>query len=563
MRRASNIFKTNFKDPKTILKKIVSNTPIKQRLPEGGRINIENFVPFVLIHELQQSDPALKRMVLGEYPYIIATKETLRDSIDPFLEELKNRAKESFGFFLTIKIEGERIDREKPHFTIEITKSGEISKGAEILKEHLEEITLGKKRGEASLLLVKGIKKSNDICKIKIDTSPIYKKGDRIDPVALDKVHKGFAKACKKSLFAIFYRTNNSRHIDFTQAPKKCYTKIFSNIVRKLNEIEKKTEFLYLCEPINFPNAWEEFKASGYKKVPKLLYRPSTINVTHLKNELCRLDIEEIDDPYFFYNFLKKKEELNCKLDMIRYRDEEPFFAKSLQLYGKPDTDYEKYALKILTSNDDLKTESKAFAEKNESIFSPYIVEENSKVVVNGQFIEKFAYSYPVSDEIKIKTEIVASLDKPPIFDGAIFGHERLKEGISLCVSYINHGENVLKNLCAKYISALQMCGGYDFKSVFEYLYDIFNDEKKAFYYTVSSHRCGGFTRDGSLLEWFCESINFVKNGGDTAPLFHLKMGYNEIPLYQVLKKSGKIAPKSSPYEKVLQKISNLDIPFV
>ena len=66
---------------------------------------------------------------------------------------------------------------------------------------------------------------------------------------------------------------------------------------RSIDEIAESFDFLLAVTPINADAAWQEFRSSGFRRAPRFLYRPLTVQVDAGKRKLFSIAFDSFEDP--------------------------------------------------------------------------------------------------------------------------------------------------------------------------------------------------------------------------------------------------------------------------
>ncbi|RUV77903.1 DUF1704 domain-containing protein, partial [Mesorhizobium sp. M1A.F.Ca.IN.020.32.1.1] len=103
---------------------------------------------------------------------------------------------------------------------------------------------------------------------------------------------------------------------------------------RNIDEVASTFDFLLAVTPINAEAAWSEFAASEYRRPPRFLYRPLTLEVEKAKKKLFSIAFDHLEDPVLYHLYREKQQELDLQLSLLSVRERATFIEFGRALYG-------------------------------------------------------------------------------------------------------------------------------------------------------------------------------------------------------------------------------------
>ncbi|WP_281950717.1 flavohemoglobin expression-modulating QEGLA motif protein [Nitrosophilus kaiyonis] len=599
-----------------IKKRVIKNEFIRERLPGGGRIHIDRFLPFLCLYRipLKRDDVGTKRLVFGEAAYIIAKEEVTKNGLNHLIREIAKIAKDDYGAFLLIEIWSKPhqekepfLKDKKPEFKIYAPKLGVLTSTIEALKNRLNEIVINRENAQTQIeytdniapyemepLYSNRVFNKNNIYMIGVEVKPIYQDytGKKLYPLELAKLHKGVANACKMAFYTFMKEHTNLEPIDYRSLGRRVVTKVVKTIDTDLANIEDSFDFLLQATPVNLEEAWNEFKNSGFSKKPTFHYRPKPFDPSIIKRDLFSLPIEYIEDPTLTEIFSEKLDELDKKISMLKDRDTKNFFYGSMQVYGEIEKNLLDTALEILNLTKNYNESIDEYVDAYE--FSEYAKKEiedykkifpkfnavvelredivSSAMVSNHKFL---IYKYAKFPKNRIKALLNHEIGTHILtyFNGlyqpfkqlhtGLKGYDEMQEGLAVLSEYLcgELGIKRIKILAARVLAAQSLIDDYDFVKTFNLLKSYNFADKTAFSITTRVYRGGGLTKDAIYLRGFIDILEYIKDGGEIEPLYIGKIAANHIPMIKelILRKVLKNPPLMPKYLKDENSLKRLE----
>jgi uncharacterized protein (TIGR02421 family) len=117
-------------------------------------------------------------------------------------------------------------------------------------------------------------------------------------------------------------------------------------------------------------------------------------------------------------------------------------------------------------------------------------------------------------------------------------GYDELQEGLAVLSEYMVGGltGTRMRLLAARVVAAHRLIDGASFAEVYKELNKDYGFErKKAFNITARIFRGGGLTKDAIYLRGLADLLEYLKNGGELAPLFIGKISAEHIAIVKEL----------------------------
>jgi uncharacterized protein (TIGR02421 family) len=143
-------------------------------------------------------------------------------------------------------------------------------------------------------------------------------------------------------------------------------------------------------------------------------------------------------------------------------------------------------------------------------------------------------------------------------------GYEELQEGLAVLAEHLggNLSRPRMRLLAGRVVAAHMLTDGASFSETFASLTNTYQfDQRTAFTITMRIYRGGGLTKDAVYLRGLLRVLDYLKNGGELAPLFVGKIAAAHIPIIRELQWRNvlKPAPLQPRYMQAPQTTSRLE----
>lgn len=554
--------------------------PIQETLPGQGRLKMEGHLPFLLIYRY----PALPKkyavkLVMAESSYLIASGDESHSSgLRDLLMEISGTLSKSYGSVMFLEIwEG------PPNSTDFIIKAPKnIASGTiEVLSEELKQVSrnfpgLGV---EIEFTANRHPEDMNPLLTVKdclevgcflagLEIPPFYQnvENNEFYHLYFQKLRKNLSKVLRKTIFSFLRIQTTSDIQSYHALGSRKIEPIVWEVDKQLAEIEQSYRFLLLISPINTLKARDAFGKSKFKANPKFLYRILPIDPDQLKEELYQIKVRSIEDPTLGYLYREKREEIDKQLTMLGERGTKNFMYSSIRLYDSVDPELLQQAKTILQKFPSEHTLTHEWADcydlaqaaRNEiarykAIYPGLDATVSIKHDIIGMMVSKGQVL--IGESFKVPRNRVEALIHHEVgthvltyYNGqaqplkllylGFADYDELQEGLAVMAEFLTGGltRGRLRLLAARVVAGHSLTDGADFCETFHELMDSYGFEVgTAFDVTARIHQGGGCTKDIIYLRGLIKLMEYIKSGGQLAPLFVGKISQKHVPLMEEL----------------------------
>jgi uncharacterized protein (TIGR02421 family) len=343
----------------------------------------------------------------------------------------------------------------------------------------------------------------------------------------------------------------------------------------RLARIDRSIEFLLLVTPTNTREAWDAFQDSGYRRAPRLLYRPLPFDPVELKRELYDARVETIDDPVLGHLLREKQEELDRRITMLLDRGTERFLLGSLQVYGAAEPELLDLAERLLAAIDPsargrgARVGHDEFARRAEQELDWYR-HRDPRLTAQVEVRDDLPPSLVVSGDrlcigvgMEISEERVDALLQHEVgthlvtrFNGTrqplvllstgLAGYDVLQEGMAVAAEFVAGGllPGRLRTLAARVVAVDCLAAGASLPETFARLVEEHGlSPAKAWAVTVRVFRAGGLTKDAVYLRGLARLLRYMGSGGSLEPLLVGKIDLPHLGAIEELLERGVLEP--------------------
>lgn len=344
-----------------------------------------------------------------------------------------------------------------------------------------------------------------------------------------------------------------------------------------LCEVGLSVDFGLAVTPVDVPQAWKRFHASGYRALPEFSYRATSPEIAELRRRLSEVRLDNIDDPQLATLLKLKQREIRTQLDCLEFRNTPKFLEASRKLYGGVDRPLVKLAELILLGREsrsptpgataEPKMGSAAFARRAEIELAYYrgiypgltskvrILNEIPGIMAfEGDLLIGTDFSLPASRvqaliQHEIGTHVVTfangGVQRLQMLRIGLPGYEETQEALAVFSEYVVGGLSGarLAQLAARVMAVDGLLEGHDFVEVFASLRRRFGlPPRAAFFLVARVFRSGGLTKDAIYLRGIVALLAYLAGGGALEPLFVGKLPLTSVPVVEHLQQLGLVA---------------------
>jgi uncharacterized protein (TIGR02421 family) len=577
-----------------INERLAENKPVRRKLPVWGRIHMDRQLPFLCIyrHPVEEEDKGTEKFAQGEASHMLCTADpSLQPELSRLTRVITENLIQQFGACLILEvwsrpmevIGGKIAESElKPAFTLIAPKT----KGTPITSNF--QSALGRIRIYGNTAQV-AVKESSHYCPkdlpplissaaaarmgghvLGIEISTIYRDSStgEVFPDILRKLDRQFTKAIQLALFNYTNTFTLHRPPHYHALGRLALVKAFWEVDRSLAEVSDSLELLLNVTPVNSRSSWDQFRRSGYDRIPQFHYRPLPVDPFVLKQQLYKVPVDRLEDPAMSQLFREKMEELDQQISMLQARDTEHFLHAGFQVYGGVEEDLDLTAKQILeTISPRCRTGTgrpiigREFAELAHHEIGRYrkrAPDLKAAVELRDDTVGLLASrgKLLVSSRLKVPESRVNALIQHEVgthlltyhngrsqrfqqLYSGLAGYEPTQEGLAVLNEYLVGGLNRarLSLLAARVIAVQGMLDGADFLENYREMTGRFGFARRsAFGVLVRVYRGGGLTKDAAYLRGFQKVFHYVQNGGNIDELYIGKIALEHLPIIRELK---------------------------
>jgi uncharacterized protein (TIGR02421 family) len=565
-----------------ILERIEQNPTVRISLSEGGLLNRDRGLPFLLVYREPpgREDPGTERLVATEAAYLVA-RIGEEEEAGALVRHLARSGSTEYGAFLVLEIWAS-ADPNSARFVIRTPPAGPAPETVSRLVQSLQ--SLGDIRsdlevvreasddrhppGLAPLLTIEESWR-NEILVIGLEVPPIYRDPDtnQIFPRFLRQFQHYLSRALRQAIHE-FVRVQTSTKFENPMAlGTRTPPDAIWEIDRELCDLEHSFDLLLLTSPVNGRDAWERFRAGGFDENPEFHYRLLPVDPDLLKRRLFSMEMETIDDPALAALFEDKRRELDTQLTMLRERGTLSFRYSSQRLYGAVDARLRAIAESLLAEVeppppwrgewvDAIGFHAVAVREL-EHYRESYPAIRNTIQIrrdVTGLLVS--AGNLLIGEDLRLRTDRVLPLIHHEVgthvltyINGSaqpleqlslgLADYDEFQEGLAVLSEYLVGGLDRLRMrlLAARVLAALSVEEGADFVETFRTLRrDYGYSAGGAWSIAVRVHASGGFTRDMIYLRGLVDLISLLEQGEELQPLYIGKVARKHLPIIEELR---------------------------
>ena len=559
---------------------------VRQRVGAHGRVHLDRFLPFIVLHRGPESDETLAgRITRNASSYLRWEKdddeEALR-TLDALIDPLCDKC----GNLLVITLEDIEMPRPEhgapklPPFVVEMGRQGakRVDAAAGAIEKGLKGIEIDLRRckvrmGDLSRPLGERVEDylegRGEIRRISLKLPPIHLRPDGgLYPELFHDLSMRIGDVLLRGACAFMAEGPQKAPKHYRTLGRSAYLKAALNADRKLTEISRSFDFLLSISPIDTQAAREEFLAGGAEQAPNFHYRPLTVDPDDAKRALYDINLDNLEDPLLEELLVEKRREIDAQLTLLATRNTPQFRPASMMLYGMVDAPLLEDAEMVLSSTakdpprgetvgaEELAEAALDMVEEYRAIDERFDAHIEIRDDVAGLMVS--GSDLLVGSEVNIPRDRVFPLLSHEVsthlltyFNGAaqglgmfstgMAGYEGIQEGLGVFAEWAVGGltRTRLRLLAGRVLIVDAMQKGADFISCYRLLHEEHGfSESGAFGIVARVFRSGGLAKDAIYLKGFRDVISLVADGVSLEPFW-----------------LGKIAPRHAPaIEELLQR---------
>ena len=563
---------------------LAEGKPIRVQWGHGSRLRLDRELPFLCVHRSYTStETGTARLLNNNASAVIIAPE---DNGRPVIEEIVRTLAPRFGSFFILEIWSKEAEGKHPppEFLIHPGRDSNSMRLAEYLAQELRRLNLTEEplvdissqrpRPEQwGPLLPKSFREEHNVMLLGLEMAAVYQDSQgQPYPELLRSFRRAFDIRVRQLVFEFVQSFTSFRPPNFQTLGPRAMVKVVWQVDKELEEVSDSFSFLLQITPINLHQAWLSFKRSEYQEEPRFVYRPFELDPTELKRKLFSIPIEKVEEPTFYKIFLEKQHQLDTKINMIARRRTRHFLYGSLSLYGDVTPELAEQAHLILQivpartrDADPRLVDAEEFARQARREISLYrkqwedftpevIVREDLETAVlcdSGNLLIGSRAKVPVSRvepliHHEVGTHLVTYYNgrAQPLRQLALglADYIEFQEGIAVLSEFLSGhlSKPRLRYLALRVLAVDSMVKGATFAETYQRLKDAYEVPSKRLFDILSRvYRGGGLTKDAVYLRGLLSLLEYLRQGGELAPLFVGKIARHDIPVIQELQWRG------------------------
>jgi uncharacterized protein (TIGR02421 family) len=574
------------------LASINSGKSVRCDLENGGRLHIDRALPFLCVYvsDGRDRDAALD-ITSANASYLIAPD---LDFAVPVVEAIGGAMRERFSAFVVLDVGELAQDRllsddapYLPPFEITLSATDQpethaalngFASAVESVEAKFRSPRLDRLRAADDPHARLAARLTGFPC-VTIRFAPIYRVpgSDNIYPDLRERVVANIFDAGLQAVAAFLKATSILKLPTHRALGRRAFVDAVERADRSIDDIAATFDFLLAVTPINADASWQEFKASGFQRPPRFLYRPLTVQVDVEKKKLFSIAFDRFEDPVLFNLYREKQQELDLQLSMLFARETPRFIEFSRVLYGRVEPSLLHAAKDILTktvgprgeiagdsghggSADCIVIEqaARAMIETYRRQYSgfeatvelrddlpPGLMVLGARLLISRSTnMARRRLTALLSHEIGVHllTYFNGSAQGLRLFRTGLAGYEGVQEGLAVFAEYLVGGMTTgrLRLIAARVVACAAMLEGASFHETFHGLVREYGfSEIDAFNLTLRLYRGGGLAKDAIYLRGLLEVLKHLGNGGALDPFWMGKIAASHFGAMQELNSRG------------------------
>jgi uncharacterized protein (TIGR02421 family) len=564
---------------------------VRRNLPAGGRIHIDRPLPFLCVHAWDgETESAALEIATANASYLIAPGLAAVSSI---VNAVGRAMLRRHGAFLVVEV-GE-LERDRllpanspylPPFEILLSHGAGQSESAAAgaFTRAVEDVEVKYRSPQVEACLLQDAEGDwfggldPDFARLRVEFAPIYRQpeSERVYPDLRQRVVAGIFDAILQAIAALLAQVGRLQVASHRALGRRLFVEAVRRLDERIDEVANSFDFLLAVTPINADIAWQDFRASGFRRAPRLLYRPLALEIDDEKRRLHSISFDNLEDPLLTLLYREKQQELDLQLTLLELRDTSRFREASRVLYGPVGSELLRIAEEILLPTaglgdltgegapegsvdcaelsamargmiEDYRTKGAAFdasVEVRDDIPAGMMVSGPRLLIGRSTVMARRRVEALLSHEVGVHlyTYFSGDLQGLRVFRSGLAGYEGVQEGLAVFAEYLVGGLTLgrLRLIAARVVGCATMLDGADFVETFRLLHrDRGFPAAGAFGIALRLHRSGGLAKDAIYLRGLLEVLDLLRRKGSLDPLLIGKFSTEHLPIMQELAARG------------------------
>ena len=358
------------------------------------------------------------------------------------------------------------------------------------------------------------------------------------------------------------------------QAAPRPLPPVAAEVDAALIELDSGLDWLIALTPLGTDALWEDFEASGRRRVAPLRYYEPPAGLEAMRERLLSLPVDRIESPLLAGVLGEKQRELERMIELVRLRGTDGFVVASIDLFGGVEAGLLTLARTILdgvADSEPLEADTGvdavvAAVEDEVAWYRERTPEFSLDVVVDADIGSLMMVSHgrlyldarlrlprarlqPLVQH-EVGTHVVTrhnGLQQPlRQLSVGLAHYDPLQEGLGVLAEYLSGylpGER-LRVLAARVVAADMAVHGEDIPAIFACLHDQHGfSTSDAFDIAVRARRGGGLTKDAVYLRGLRDLLEHLRCDGRFDLLFAGKFALDHLVVLEQLADAGWVQP--------------------
>lgn len=582
--------------PTPFVAKFGENGALRQQVGDAGRIHVDRWLPFLILHRENEGATGLARRISIDSPaYLVWMPDDDLAAVSA-IAAICAAATEQFERLLVITIADQPLElrsegsQDLPPFVAQVGAGdvGDVGRAAEALTSALHGIEIDLRRCKVERVpftpvlpapFDRLLNSIPGVERLSLQVPQIHRRPESGEyPAISHELSVAIGDALLRAACAFLDNGKTRVPPHYRALGRSAYLAAALKADRKLDKIARSFDFLLSISPIDTAKAYRRFLADGEQNAPHFHYRPLTVDPDLAKRALYAIDFRALEDPLLERLLGEKRHELDAQLTMLATRNTPAFRPASMFLYGTVDSRLLEEARAILASTNrdpprgatltaaEIATAAAALAEQYRAIdpvFAPSIQvrDDVAGLLVSGKKLLIGSDTIIPADRLDALLAHEVSVHLLTWFNGAVqgltifrtglAGYEGIQEGLGVFAEWAVGGltRTRLRLLAARVVAVDAMQHGATFIDTYRLLAGDHGFSKRgAFGIAARVFRSGGLAKDAIYLRGFRAVMDLVAAGASLEPFWLGKIADVHAPAIQELLQRGLVhAPRFTP----------------
>lgn len=548
---------------------------LRETFAETGRIHIDRWLPFIVLHCTDDPDESIGRRVAANSPSYLVWSPDDDAEAQSALDAVLPRLREEVGPILVIDLRDRPVELRKedspklPAFDLKLAASRSKAALAALkaLQEAARDMTVDFRHPTISVESAGASRlEAEQADRLSVAIPQIHRAPDgRIYPQLTHELTSAVIEALLRAAAAFIGTAYNCPSPPFHSLGRSAFLAAALHADKKLDMIARSFDFLLSITPINAAEAKRQFFEQGEQREPDFRYRPLTVDPDSVKRDLYEIDLSILEDLLLERLLCEKRREIDVQLTMLATRNTSAFRPASMLLYGAVSPELLKHAHAILSAVRPKRSRQPVHTAQEVAAAARRLVdcyrsvdpgfearvevrEDIVGLMVSGDRLMIASDSAIAANRLDALLSHEVSVHLLTYFNGATQGltifrtglahYEGVQEGLGVFAEWAVGGLTParLRLLAGRVVAVDAMINGGTFVEVYRLLRRNFDFSKAgAFDITLRVFRSGGLAKDAIYLKGFLEIIERVAAGHSLDPFWLGKIAPDHVEAVEEL----------------------------